>query len=436
VKGITVRSCVLWCGQMRIFLLGHESAADAMEDITVTDCDIIHYAVNPPFLLEPGENMVLRNVTFQDIRVDGDGQRDFITLHPTVNQYMRVKEPGSIRNVLFKDITLSMPGKGLAYVIVEGADDKHTVQDVTFQNVVRCGKLLAPGQPGVAVGPYTSGIRFLGPGGAKTQPATRGGKAPGSRPSKATTSSQPQSGAPPADKALTLTLAGGVTMEFVLIPSGTFAMGSPPDEAGRNDDECPQRQVAIPKPFYMGIHEVTQEQYAAVMGTDPSNFKGATRPAERVTWEDTVEFCSRLSGSTGKAIRLPTEAEWEYACRAGSKARFCYGDDVDYSGLGQYAWYGANSAGQTHPVGQKQHNAWGLYDMHGNVWEWCGDIYTDPRPGAKNHYPREPVCRTRRVLRGGCWIDGPMNCRSATRSWILAGHGDLSIGFRVVADLG
>jgi formylglycine-generating enzyme required for sulfatase activity len=134
-----------------------------------------------------------------------------------------------------------------------------------------------------------------------------------------------------------------------------------------------RHEVTISKPFYMGETEVTQAQYEAVMGTNPSHFKGATNPVECVCWDYATEFCKKLSDKTRQAVRLPMEAEWEYACRAGTATAFSFGD-AD-STIGDYAWYGANSGGTTHPVGQKKPNAWGLYDMHGNVWEWCADWF-------------------------------------------------------------
>jgi len=196
---------------------------------------------------------------------------------------------------------------------------------------------------------------------------------------------------------LTLDLGGGVTMKLVLIRPGKFMMG----------DEKDQHEVAISKPFYMGVTEVTQAQYEAVMGTNPSHFKGATNPVEMVFWNDAAEFCKKLSEKTRQTFRLPTEAEWEYACRAGTQTAFSFGDDP--SALGDYAWWGRNSAKTTHPVGQKKPNAWGLYDMHGNVWEWCADWH-----GA---YPKDPVTDPSgpatgryRVLRGGSWSYVDADC--------------------------
>ncbi len=237
--------------------------------------------------------------------------------------------------------------------------------------------------------------------------------------------------APGKQKGITLDLGGGVTMKCVLIPAGTFMMGSPESETDRLFDEGPQHEVAITKSFHMGATEVTQEQYEAVMGTNPSDFKGAKNPVDWVSWDDAAEFCRRLSHSTGKTVRLPTEAEWEYACRAGSTTAFCFGDDE--SGLGEYAWYDSNSGSITHPVGQKRANAWGLYDMHGNVWEWCADWFGPYGAGGAVD-PRGPGSGEFRVLRGGTWANNPRHCRSANRVSYAPGIRVNSLGFRLVAD--
>jgi len=224
-------------------------------------------------------------------------------------------------------------------------------------------------------------------------------------------------------KELTLDLGGGATMKMVLIPAGKFMMGEGND----------QHEVTISKPFYMGVMEVTQTQYEAVMGTNPSHFKGATNPVEQVSWNDATEFCKKLSEMTRQTFLMPTEAEWEYACRAGSKTRFCFGDAEE--GLGDYAWYRDNSGRTTHPVGQKKPNSWGLYDMHGNVWEWCADVYGD-YPKEAVTVPRGPASVAARVLRGGAWSNTPDYCRSAPRSDYCSPDYRLSdFGFRVVVSV-
>ena len=205
-------------------------------------------------------------------------------------------------------------------------------------------------------------------------------------------------------------------MVLVLIPPGEFLMGSPDSDALAGGSEKPQHRVQISEPFYLGMCEVTQEQYRRVTGENPSRYKGdAQRPVERVSWNDAVEFCRQLSDTEGREYRLPTEAEWEYACRAGSTTKWCFGDST--AGLEDYAWYSANSGGQTHPVGQKSPNAWGLHDMHGNVYEWCADWYG---PGYyRNSPPYDPIgaaSGSDRVRRGGCWAGDAGRCRSASRS--------------------
>ena len=160
-------------------------------------------------------------------------------------------------------------------------------------------------------------------------------------------------------------LGNGITLEMVKIPGGKFTMGSPEDEEGRDEDEGPQRDVNVPA-FFMGKFEVTQEQYEEVMGNNPSHFKGDKRPVERVSWNDADEFCKKLSQKTGRTYRLPSEAEWEYACRAGTTTRFHFGENITPD-LANYD----NKIRETTPVGKFRSNAFGLYDMHGNVWEWC-----------------------------------------------------------------
>jgi len=234
-------------------------------------------------------------------------------------------------------------------------------------------------------------------------------------------------------KELTFDLGGGVTMKLVLIPAGKFMMGSPESEKGREAKEGPQHEVTLSKPFYMGVTEATQAQYQAVMGANPSQVKGETNPVDQVSWNDATEFCKKLSEKTRRAVRLPTEAEWEYACRAGSKTRFCFGDAEE--GFEDYGWYGANSGNTTHPVGQKKPNAWGLYDMHGNVWEWCSDWYGEYAAGQAAD-PTGPAKGEDRVLRGGCWGDGPQACRLARRNWSGPDGRYGNFGLRVVVVVG
>jgi formylglycine-generating enzyme required for sulfatase activity len=217
--------------------------------------------------------------------------------------------------------------------------------------------------------------------------------------------------------------AESIGMEFELIPAGTFTMGEGDKAHG----------VTLTKSFKMGVHEVTQAQYEQVMGVNPSHFKGANNPVEMVSWNDAVEFCRKLSElpsekAAGHVYRLPTEAEWEYACRAGTTTKFSFGDDG--SEAGDYAWYNDNANHKTHPVGSKQPNAWGLYDMHANASEWCQDWKEDYPAGAVTD-PTGPASASYRVFRGGCWDLTAELCRSAYRyrDYPTARYNNL--GFRV-----
>ena len=244
-----------------------------------------------------------------------------------------------------------------------------------------------------------------------------------------------------AQAEVALDVGRGVKMKLVLIPAGTFVRGSPPTEKGRRDE--PRHTVTISTPFWMGVTEVTQAQWLAVMGTSPWRGRKDVRPAAEcpaanISWNDASAFCVELGRKTrpaGWLVRLPTEAEWEYACRAGSAARFCFGDDE--SNLSDYAWYIKNTvqAGRNHAQGvaRKRPNAWGLYDMHGNVVEWCMDWYGKyASAGVTAADPRGPTSGRMRVLRGGAFnVDDLPRC--AVRDWSLPGNGESYTGFRVVA---
>jgi len=214
-----------------------------------------------------------------------------------------------------------------------------------------------------------------------------------------------------------------IKLEMVYIPGGEFTMGS-----HDYDGEKPPHRVRV-SPFAIGKYPVTQAQWKAVMGENPSRFKGDDLPVETVSWEDAVEFCERLSHATGRKYRLPSEAEWEYACRAGSTTK--YGFDGDEKQLGDYAWYYEDSDSKTHPVGQKKPNAWGLYDMHGNVWEWCEDWYGH-YPSAEATDPTGFSSGSGRVFRGGGWNNGAVSCRSAYRYGVAPGSRGGNLGFRLV----
>jgi len=269
-------------------------------------------------------------------------------------------------------------------------------------------------------------------------------------------SADPESSPSPPAKKVTNSLG----MTLVRIEPGSFLMGSskaqidhlmrefPDSKREWFDDEQPRHEVKITRLFWLGAHQVTQDQYQAVMGNNPSHFKRSDDlPVESVSWLDAVAFCNRLSERErrtpfyringtevtilgGNGYRLPTEAEWEYACRASSSALYPFGDNA--SALGGFAWYIKSSEDKTHPVGQKSPNAWGLHDMLGNVWEWCADCYE------ANYYASSPPVdppgasgASNRVIRGGGWSSRPRHCRSADRSRNLPADRNYSLGFRL-----
>jgi formylglycine-generating enzyme required for sulfatase activity/serine/threonine protein kinase len=224
-----------------------------------------------------------------------------------------------------------------------------------------------------------------------------------------------------------------IGMQLTLIPGGEFLMGSPDSDRDAGGDEKPQHRVQITQPFYLGTYEVTQTEYERVMGTNPSQFKRMVPPVpvEMVSWGDAQTFCQKLSSlaeerAAGRVYRLPTEAEWEYACRAGSASRFCFGDDS--TSLRDSAWLPGVYA--TDPVGQRKPNAWGLHDMHGNVWEWCQDRY-GPYEVASSSDPPGPSSGPSRVGRGGAWGSGSGSCRSASRYGFAPTNRSPVLGFRV-----
>jgi formylglycine-generating enzyme required for sulfatase activity len=257
-------------------------------------------------------------------------------------------------------------------------------------------------------------------------------------------------------QAFTEDLGNGISLIMVQIPAGSFQMGSPTREAGRINDEGPQHPVKLPT-FFIGKFEVTQAQWAAVaklekvnidLNPEPANFKGsdprgngeAARPVEQISWFEAVEFCDRLSRKTGKTYRLPSEAEWEYACRAGTTTPFYFGETIstDLANYNGTSTYGNGAKGQyreqTTPVGSFPANAFGLHDMHGNVFEWCADHWHE-------NYDRAPTDgsvweaggnQRRRCLRGCSWDNNPRVCRSAYRGRITPVYLSFNIGFRVV----
>ncbi|MAE71033.1 MAG: serine/threonine protein kinase [Gemmatimonadetes bacterium] len=239
---------------------------------------------------------------------------------------------------------------------------------------------------------------------------------------------------------------GEIGLEMLRVPAGSFMIGSPPLERGRGEDET-QRRVTFSSDFLIAAHELTQAQWKAVMGTEPGSFRGgADLPVENVSWLDALHFCNELSARAGldraytiigtsarwnrnaNGYRLPTEAEWEYACRGGTTTHFWPGDRDGV--LRRIGWYSDNSANRTHAVGRKVANPWGLYDVHGNVWEWCWDLYGD-YPSDPAVDPAGPSDGSARTIRGGGWNTVARQCRSASRHHYDPDNYCNIIGFRV-----
>ncbi|MBP5760148.1 MAG: SUMF1/EgtB/PvdO family nonheme iron enzyme, partial [Verrucomicrobia bacterium] len=238
-----------------------------------------------------------------------------------------------------------------------------------------------------------------------------------------------------------VSLPGNVPLDIVWIDPGTFMMGSPEDELGRIENES-QHQVTLTQGYWLGKYEITQAQYEAVMGENPSRFSGANLPVEQVSWYDAMEFCAKLTEieqeagilPEGYEYTLPTEAQWEYACRAGTTTALNSGknlsDEDQCPEMDEVGWYRFNCDDTTHPVGQKKQNAWNLNDMHGNVWEWCLDWYGDYQTSAVTD-PTGPITGSARVIRGGSWDDNAYFCRSAFRNMGEPNESYSSAGFRV-----
>ncbi len=246
-------------------------------------------------------------------------------------------------------------------------------------------------------------------------------------------------GSTPTVSGIAKTIRTKTGIDMALIPAGEFVLG---DDRGESDEK-PAHRVRLAA-FYMDVCEVTQASFQAILGRNPSKARGPDRPVERVSWYAAVQYCNMRSAREGFApcyhlktlacdftadgYRLPTEAEWEYACRAGTATRWSFGDDP--GGLARHGWFKACAQKTTHPVKQKRPNPWGLYDMHGNVAEWCNDYYAeryDPAAAAEN--PRGPAAGSERVLRGGSWMSGEDDCRSSARHSEPPGFADVCFGY-------
>ena len=243
------------------------------------------------------------------------------------------------------------------------------------------------------------------------------------------TSSSVASGTSLTGNTITIPVKDGISIDMVRVEAGTFTMGATPEMENPWDGEKPTHQVTLTNNYYIGKYEVTQALWQAVMCNNPSNFKGDNLPVEQVSWDDCQEFISKLNSITDKTFRLPTEAEWEFAARGGNKGR-----GYQFSGnkkLSKVAWYKDNSRAQTHSVGSKQANELGIYDMSGNVWEWCQDRYGKYSSSSQTN----PTCDTSgslRVFRGGCCYDNVRDCRSSNRDDSTPDHHSVGIGLRLV----
>jgi formylglycine-generating enzyme required for sulfatase activity len=227
------------------------------------------------------------------------------------------------------------------------------------------------------------------------------------------------------------TYTNSLGMEFILIPAGEFMMGAVRQDKEAGNDEKPQHKVRITKPFYIGKYPVTQGDWEKLMGNNPSRFKAKRAPVESVSWNDCQEFIRKINQN--KTYRLPTEAEWEYSARGGSTGSSIYTYGNDPNKLGEYAWYSENSGDTTHPVGQKKPNSFGLYDIIGNIFEWCGDLYDkDYYKNSSSADPKGADKGENRVLRGGSWGNDASNSRLSGRNSYNPDYRFNFIGFRLV----
>jgi formylglycine-generating enzyme required for sulfatase activity len=336
----------------------------------------------------------MKDYLFEDIRIENaDWRLFYITLQK--HEFAPADaEMGQISDLTFRNITAT--GELKKKNVIKGWNADHKVFNITFENLKINEKYIHNAEEGnFEIDPETThNIVF------KVDEDLDANLAAEEIAQVIDTTAQCKAG--------DVRIFDGI--EFVWIPPGKFSMGSPSSESERDSDEGPMREVVIEKGFWMGKTEVTQAQWDKVMEDNPSEFKGGDLPAERVNWVDATEFCRVLSEKTGQSYALPTEAQWEYACRAGSTTAYSFGDDPAF--LQDYGWCESNSGEQTHPVAQKLPNPWGLYDMHGNVWEWCQDLYSKDYNPTKDGKPSQDVFK---VLRGGSWSYGARLCRSANR---------------------
>ena len=241
--------------------------------------------------------------------------------------------------------------------------------------------------------------------------------------------STPQTHPTVSDNTISIPVKDGISIDMVRVEAGTFTMGATPEMKNPNNDEKPTHRVTLTNDYYISKYEVTQALWQAVMGKKPSKFKGDNLPVEQVSWDDCQKFINKLNRITGKKFRLPTEAEWEYAARGGKKSR-----GYQYSGsnnLSDVAWYYNNSGEKTHAVGSKQANELGIYDMSGNVWEWCQDWYGEYNSSSQVN-PIGANSGPYRVYRGASWSKAARLCRSSCRDCYMPSYRDFNIGLRLV----
>ncbi|MDZ4859955.1 MAG: SUMF1/EgtB/PvdO family nonheme iron enzyme [Candidatus Hydrogenedentes bacterium] len=234
--------------------------------------------------------------------------------------------------------------------------------------------------------------------------------------------------APEPGEGRAFNLSDAVSMDFIWIPPGTFTMGSPESEPNRLENETPH-EVVLTQGFWFGKYEVTQWQWEAIMSSNPSRKIGPDQPVEQINWFDCQEFIDKINAERQGIFRFPTEAEWEYASRAGTNTAYFFGENS--ADLGAYAWYESNNRGSRHPVGRKLPNPWGLHDIYGNVWEWCADVYADYPSGSVTN-PVGLATGGSRVSRGGSWFVGGEFCRSAKREGTPEDNRHISRGLRLV----
>ena len=398
-------------------------------------------STRPQRLIPPGGLAVLFSCSEGEFAWEDDGLKHGVFLHFVIDGLKGNADLDKDGQINLEELSLYTKKRVPDYVRAEFGGERQ------MPHLINNSRGLVPivllPRPSVPVPPVVPNIPATNPVPIPTVPATQ--------PSPPQPS--PSSSSAPRGSVIASASTG---MKLALIPAGTFLMGSPAGEAARDTAEGPQHSVTISQPFYMGVYEVTQGEYESVMGTNPSSFSktGSSKskvsgmdtgkfPVETVLWDNAQEFCRKLSLKDGQTYRLPTEAEWEYACRANTTTPFHFGSVLngDKANVNGTSPYGTTTKGKylarTTTVGSYAANAFGLYDMHGNVWEWCEDVFDESAYGKRSGMTSDPKVTSGseyRVLRGGSWFDGSKLARSANRSFWSATGGRVSLfGFRVVS---